>query len=101
MTENIMEEKKYLYKFIKIYSNKDKDNFFIFTTRCKNVYLAISNIKKKLQNSNSRLSDIVEDCSYLQIKTCMCSSLTALFERDFLQDKYDDIIETKINNYII
>lgn len=94
-------EKKHFYRFIKIYSNEDKENFFVYSTRSKDVSTSVCKLKKSLSELDGRISDIVKDCSYMQVKSGMYTSLEATFERQFIQEHFQELLNNKINNYVL
>ena len=96
-----MEEKKQLYRFIKVYNIDDKDEFFIYTTRAKDVSTAISKLRNKLKDDESRIGKIVQNCGYVQIKTGSYTKLEIVFERSVLQNNFDAIMQKKIDNFLI
>ena len=104
MQENpsiISSEKKHFYRFVKIYSNENNDKFFIFVTRSKDLSTTICKFKKSMCGQDTRISFIVEDCSYYQVKSGFYTSLEATFERCFLNDNLNELIKGKIENYVM
>ena len=98
---NISPDKKHYYRFLKVYDVDDKENFFIVSTRAKDVSNVIGKLKIKFHGSECKIGKILLDCVYLQVKTGMYSSLEACFERQVLQDNYSTILQNKVEKYII
>lgn len=94
-------DKKYYYRFLKVYDVDDKDNFFIVSTKAKDISNVIGKLKIKFHNSDCKIGNILLDCSYIQIKTGMYSLLESNFERQVLQDNYNTILQNKVEKYII
>ena len=104
MQENptiLSSEKKHFYRFVKIYSNVNKDNFFIFVTRSKDLSTTISKFKKSTTGQDIRIAYILQDCSYVQVKSGFYTSLEATFERCFLNDNFNELMKNKIEKYIM
>ena len=76
-------ERKHFYRFVKIFSNEDHDNFFIYVTRAKDLSTTICKLKKSMVDTDTRISNILKDSSYYQVKSGFYTSLEATFERIF------------------